>query len=655
MPQGCGCGSGSGAGNPDDIAEVVAEMVTGTNCLAVTGAAGSRQLAPVISNTAGNLLTCSSNGLLVEGEVTPTFCSPDPLPSPFFLANSQGPYAPWGSPAYLDVLLEHAVDGVFGYTWPSPDGPFIWGVNSAASSTDRYFANPYQQRVFQNNVDPTGRLGEMHSQTWLNAISPAGNGTGMMPNSQIEIIYNPDSIDSTDAGWWGWGASPFQPLTLRKALDHAACRLRFFTMMEGTTIHTGSSNIANRFVAEMADSAYGPVVVPCLNWSLLSANNIYNNAGYQTAALVTSSFTGTGQDLLDDGFTYAIVNPDAIDATIVESIFTTDGLVGIANQGMSRHYKTSANLAAGAGGVISHDPVYSRGYTADTADTGYEQTRLHYDYNRTIGSSSDRGDIDSGYARQSNPGRFLWMPANHNTEASRQRELLLPAQIADPNNYELNWTMAWDTSLLSSTIAQGAGVFFGNTQDSTTWGPRATSAELAALNGYFVTVTISLTAQRGYVYIIKYANGVGSELYRQPHNLTATGGYLHCGLQVSPSAFSFIAYDDSWSPIATVPISDPDYRGKYLWGIIYSGLSTNAPMNVRFVNVNVGAPNAAALMAATESSTLAADADAVGGPVAGDDPEGDGTYGLVDAEGIPLVTPVDPAPVFNDPRPWPMP
>jgi hypothetical protein len=652
MPQGCGCGSGSGgAASCADVQFCVGEMVSGTSCLAVSGSAGSQQLSLAISNASGNLAQCTPQGLLVQGEITPSFCNPDVLPTPFYLANSQGPYAPWGSSRYLDVLIDHGVDGIFGYTWPSPDGPFIWGINSAASSTDRYLANPYQQRVWQNLVDPTGRLGEIHSQTWTNAISPAGNETGLMPNTQIDIIYNSDAMDSPDAGWWGWGAREFSPLTLRQALDHAACRLRFFTMMEGTTIHTGSSNIANRFIAEMADSNYRAVMVPCINWSLVGANGIYTNAGYQTAALITSSFTGTGQDLIDDGFTYAIVNPDTIDPAIVESIFTTEGLIGIANQGMSRHYKTEANLSAGAQGIISPDPVYSRGHTGTTADTYYELTRNHYDYNRTIGSSSDRGDVDSGYARQGLPGRFLWMPASHNTEASRQRELLIPARIPDPTNYQANWTMAWTTGLLSSTVAQGVGIFFGNTQDSTTWGPRANAAELAALNGYFCTVTISLTAQRGWIYMIKYANGVGTELYRANHNLTAADGYLHMGLTVTPSTFRFNAFNDSWTDIGGPTISDADYRGKYIWGIIYSGLSTNAPMNIRFTNFNIGAPSAAALMAASEAETFAASDAGPGGPVAGDEAEGDGTYGEPWLDGVPLVTPPNPDPIYNDPRP----
>lgn len=651
MPQGCGCGTGGGGtGSCADVTECVAGMVTGTSCIATTGTGDARQLSLRISPQPDNLAQCTTDGLYVAGEVTPSFCAPPALPNPFFLANAQGPYAPWGSRAYLDVLLDHDVDGIFGYTWPSPDGPFIWGINSAASTSNRYFDNTYMLRVWQNEIDPTGRLGEIHSQTWTDLISQAGNGTGMMPNTQVDLIYDAESMDSPNAGWWGWGAAPYSGLTLRQALDHAACRLRFFTTMEATTIHVGSATVANRFIAEMADSNYQSVVIPCINHGLITTAAIYTNAGYQIAALITASFTGTGQDLIDRGFTYAIVNPDVTAPAIVESLFTTEGLIAIANQSMSRHYKTEANLTAGAQGIISHDPVYSRGYTGATDDTGYEQTRLHYDYNRTIGSSSERGDVDAGHAYQGRPGRFLWLPANHNTEASRQRELLLPLDIPDPTNYELNWTQAWSVPRLSSTTAQGMGIFFGNTQDSTTWGPRATAAELAALNGYFCTVTISLTAQRGWIYMIKYTNGVGTELYRVDHNLTASAGYLHMGLEVSPSAFNFIAYNDTWDPIANVTINDADYRGKYVWGIIYSGLSTDAPMNTRFVNFNVGAPSAAALMA-TESALALAGAE----PVAGDEAEGDGTYGQAWLESLPLVTPVDPSPVFNEPRPNPTP
>jgi hypothetical protein len=657
MPQGCGCGSGGsgGTGSCSDVAACVAGMVSATPCLDVTGGVGSEQLTPVISNQPGNLLSCTSEGFYVAGEVTPTFCSPPPLPTPFYLANTQGPYAPWGSRDYLDVCLDHDVDGIWGFTWPAPDGPFIWGINSAASTSTRYFGIGYQTRVWQPPVDPTGRIGEIHSQTWTNLISPAGNTSGLIPNNGVDLTFDPDSVDTDDGGWWGWGASPYSGLTLREALDHNACRMRFFTNMEGTTIHTGSSNIANRFIAEMADSPYGPVVVPCINYSLVSANAIYNNNGFQTAALVTAGFTGTGQDLVDDGFTYAIVNPDAINPAIVESIFTTPGLIGIANQGMSRHYKTAANLAAGAQGIIAHDPVYARGHTGAEADTYYEQRRLHYDYNRTIGSSSDRGDVNAGNAYSGRPGRFLYMPAPTSTDTSRQRELLLPLDIPDPTNWEMNWTQAWSVPRLSSSIGQGVGIFWGNTTDVTTWGPRANSTELAMLNGYFCTVIVSLTAQRGYMYIIKYANGVGSELYRQDKNLTASAGYLHMGLQVTPSSFNFLAYDDDWSTIASQTINDPDYRGKYVWGIVYSGISaTGGAMNVRWTNVNIGAPVAAGLLAAESgASTFAAAGGEV--PVAGDIAEGDGTAGLDYVEGIPLVAPVNPNPIFNEPRPNPTP
>jgi hypothetical protein len=649
MPQGCGCGTGGGGGSTADVQAVVAGMVTNTPCLHVTGAAGSQQLAPVISNQSGNLLSCTSNGLYVAGQVTPTFCAPADLPTPFYIANAQGPYAPWGSRAYLDVCLEHGIDGIFNYVWPAPDGPFLWGINSATSTSNRYLSNGYTTRVWQPPIDPTGRHGEIDSQTWVNAISPAGNATGLMPNSQTEITYNAAVMDTPDGGWWGWGASPYSPMTLRMALDYNACRMRFFTNMEGTTFHSGSSNIANRFVADMADTGYAPAVIPCINWSLTSANGIYTGAGYQTAALVTSAFTGTGQDLLDDGFTYAIVNPDAIDPAIVESLFTTEGLIGIANQGMSRHYKTAANLAAGAQGIISHDPVYSRGHTGADADTLYEKDRQHYDYNRTIGSSTERGDVNTGNAYQGRPGRHLYVPSPTTTVANSQRELLVPLDIPDPTNFELNWTMAWDTAALS-TSNQIIGIFFGNTQDSTTWPPRATTAELAALNGYLCTVRISLNSTRGNIYVVKYTAGVAQQLYLANHNLTGPDGYLHMGLQVSPSSFRIVAYNDAWTDIGGPTINDPDYRGKYVWAVIATASGTDSPISSRFTNINVGAPNAAGLLSAEEFAELAPM-----GLVGGDEAEGDGTSGVDELESLPLVAPVDPAPIFNDPRPNPLP
>lgn len=585
MPQGCGCGTGGGAGGScADVAECVRQMVADSPCLDVVG---PDSLVLSIDPASENLARCTEDGLLVEGEIDQTFCSPPDLGEPAWIANSMGPYAPWGAGTYLDMVVDHRLDGIYGYTWPAPDGPFLWGIREPTVTASRHFNINYLERADQNEVDTPGRHYDIESGTWINLVSPAGNATGLMPNSDSEIVRDPDAIDSDNAGWWGWGASPYSPLTLRGALDRLRCRTRIFANVQSSPFYESQAVIAQMFVDQLATNGFSPAVVPCINYSLSDVADVYAAGGMTPAAVISDSYTGPASDLVSAGFGYAIADPDQIDADLMDDLYAQDGLEVLANLSMSRHYMTEEALEAGAAGIITRDPVYARGYNGNS--TYYRKPRLHYDYDRTIGSISERGDVDSGYSFLGQPGRILYVPSPTTSATGRQRELTLPLDIDDVTNWQMNWTQSFSEGDLTSQNTQLAGVFFGASTDVTTWPARATEEELPLLNGYLCTVRISAGSNQGNLYIVKYTAGEQSEVLHDGDSIGAQTT-IRMGLQVAPSSFSFIHYTSTWGIDTEVQIDDPDYRSDYVWAVVITSEAEDAPLPVRFRNFSLGPP-----------------------------------------------------------------
>lgn len=592
MPQGCGCGTGGGAGGScADVGACVANMVDGTPCLDVTGSGNDQALTPVISQQAGNLLRCAPDGLLVEGEITPTFCSPPTLPTPFWIADGNGPMAPWGSEAYLDAVLAHRLDGIYTRAWAAPDGVFVWGISTDDAAASYYLNVDYQFRQNQQPTAPANAShGEIDSLTWRNALSVAGTGTALMPDNTDRQAYNPDRLDGDgNGGWWGWGAAPFSPMTLQQALDRLACRTRAFLRLSPTNFHDFQAQ-ANLLVAELSASGRAGGVVGVLPHDIgVTTVAILTAGGIATAADLRDDYTGDGTDLVADGFTYAIADVAVYDAAQIAA-FTAAGLQVIAELPRTRHYLTQAAVDAGAAGVLCGNPVYARAFDDAPAATYFKRDRMFYDHNRHLGTSSNRGDVDNGYVNIDNAGRYLWVPPPTNVGDGSQAELLLgDLDIPDPTNFAMSWRQVVSSLDLLGDNSQFVGIFFGNPVDVTAWRLRAEAEGVESqLNGYMVAVRASTNANRGNIYVFKYTAGVASTLHdAEPLNQNAH----NMSLQVTPSAFTVRRHSTSWTTtIDQVIVSDPDFRGPYVWAVAVTSGATNQPMLTRFLNVQIGLP-----------------------------------------------------------------
>jgi hypothetical protein len=590
MAMGCGCGGGSGGGGTcEEIGECLKEFADGSQCIRIDPTTG--KLAIWISNTDGNALTCTPNGLYVPGDDIPPvppiprivcYDPADPQASTdCYIAFEGGRWLnPTGSPSSVDFCVDQGFH-LHGYVFATGDGIAVWGPT--------WRETPTSQRASNGDATLFGDLPSVSAYTALD-MEP-GNPTNKVWRS--DRAFNQRRVDDGDGGFFGFNAPHFTGLTLRQVIERVnRKRVILADMANPAPTRTQDVNAARDAILAAGGKDW---VLPIIDRGSLDQVTALAGAGLKPVVDIANDTDVTPQQLVDAGAAYVWFSRDEQPdlARRQEFAATLPWLC----HGTSRHWWAAQALGEGACAIAGSDPLHMRGH--DPTKRTYQRDSLFTGYGVQPGSLTAYTDVgrmnrayDSDESPAAGPGKFMSIYASGSgtpNEGYRTHLLLGALAVDDPQQSQV---VMWDmmiTSILSqpTDAIVKAGIAIGQASDADNSGVYAATPDYgdASLRNYYrFMVRLRSGGSSGEMVCYRMVNGGSITVQSLQTQAINPNSIVRCSIECTPSQMQMKRYS-GFSPIATMTVNERQYTGPYVWAIAETASTGTPQFEVKFSDI----------------------------------------------------------------------
>jgi hypothetical protein len=378
----------------------------------------------------------------------------DGLPDQVFggLSGGAGSVVAYAAPYSLEYSIANRLDIIAHQSFALADDVAAWAPYTANQPISRWTRNPA--------AIPTAQLTSnqyiaMEAYAGAPGINPTGRESGA-----------PENLLVPDGGFYGFYQQPFTPLLTSQVFDIVRAR---------SVILLGNSSAINRDTqaninAILSAQAQDWVIVD-IPPNQLPVIPIFLDSGINHISVnVSQNTTITPAQVIDTGATWVrLDHRTQTDERISE--FVASGLQVLTGYD-SRQTRAAEVLDLGVRGVLSHDPVYTRGVMGQPW-LNYRVNRMPLETRHTIVGTlterTDEGNLNNGrgYTKQDEPGRFFNAGFNSEPILRHMNNQLLGSicPLPDPTQYTIRLRTQIDQSIMPTSNTPKLGLIFANDND----------------------------------------------------------------------------------------------------------------------------------------------------------------------------------------------